>query len=58
MGGSWTTLREAGAPDELETAGPDERESIRRLMVALFQELGQEHPVSVAFRRRLATALY
>jgi putative thioredoxin len=35
-----------------------DREEIRRLMVALFQELGQEHPLSTRYRRRLATALY
>jgi putative thioredoxin len=35
-----------------------ERERVRELMVALFRELGQEHPLSVRYRRRLATALY
>jgi putative thioredoxin len=34
------------------------RERIREVMVALFRELGQEHPLSVSYRRRLATALY
>jgi putative thioredoxin len=38
--------------------GNGDREEIRRLMVALFQELGQEHPLSIQYRRRLATALY
>ena len=38
--------------------GNGDREEIRRLMVALFQELGQEHPLTVQYRRRLATALY
>jgi thioredoxin len=43
-----------------ETAGADEagRERIREIMVAVFQELGQEHPLSVSYRRRLASALY
>jgi len=27
-------------------------------MVALFGELGHEHPLSTRYRRRLATALY
>jgi thioredoxin-like negative regulator of GroEL len=27
-------------------------------MVGLFRELGQEHPLAVQYRRRLATALY
>ena len=39
-------------------AGPEERERVREVMVAIFGELGQEHPVSTAYRRRLATALY
>jgi thioredoxin len=34
------------------------RERIREVMVALFAELGQEHPLSERYRRRLATALY
>ena len=40
-------------------AGDDERRTkLRELAVALFQELGQEHPLSLQYRRRLATALY
>jgi putative thioredoxin len=42
----------------VEAAGADERERVRELMVALFGELGHEHPVTVRYRRRLATALY
>jgi thioredoxin-like negative regulator of GroEL len=30
----------------------------RETMVALFGELGQEHPLVVQYRRRLAAALY
>ena len=41
-----------------ESGGADQRERARRLMVALFAQLGVEHPLSVAYRRRLATALY
>jgi len=37
---------------------PDRRDEIRLLMVDLFGELGQEHPLAVRYRRRLATALY
>jgi putative thioredoxin len=37
---------------------PEQRDRVREVMVAVFQELGQEHPVSTAYRRRLATALY
>jgi putative thioredoxin len=43
---------------KLDGAGPDERERIRRLMVGLFRELGQEHPLAQRYRRRLAAALY
>jgi putative thioredoxin len=44
--------------ERLEDADPDERERIRRLMVALFQDLGQEDPVAARYRRRLAATLY
>ena len=40
-----------GAPDE-------QREEVRRVMVELFGELGHDHPLTVQYRRRLATALY
>jgi putative thioredoxin len=36
----------------------DEQDEIRRLMVTLFEELGQEHELSTRYRRALATALY
>jgi putative thioredoxin len=35
-----------------------ERERLRDLAVALFERLGQDHPVAAGYRRRLATALY
>jgi thioredoxin len=44
--------------ERLEQADPDQRERIRRLMVALFRDLGQEHPSAARYRRRLAAALY
>jgi thioredoxin len=44
--------------ERLDEAGPDERDRIRRLMVALFRDLGQEHPSTQRYRRRLAAALY
>jgi putative thioredoxin len=43
---------------EVAAADRDRREQIRRLMVALFGELGAEHPLSARYRRRLASALY
>jgi putative thioredoxin len=36
----------------------DRRERIREVMVALFAELGVDHPLASAYRRRLAAALY
>jgi thioredoxin len=44
--------------EELQTAEGDRRESLRRAMVALFGELGQENPLVIDYRRRLATTLY
>jgi putative thioredoxin len=45
--------------EEAEAARDAERrEALRRTMVALFGELGQENPVVVEYRRRLARALY
>jgi putative thioredoxin len=44
----------AGVPG----ATPDERDRLRALAVALFERLGQNDPVAVSFRRKLATALY
>ena len=42
----------------LEDADPARREDVRRVMVELFRELGHEHPLTVQYRRRLASALY
>lgn len=36
----------------------DTRDRIRELMVALFGELGHDHPLTTRFRRQLATTLY
>ena len=37
---------------------PEQREPVRELMVRLFGELGHEHPLTVQYRRLLATAIY
>jgi thioredoxin-like negative regulator of GroEL len=42
----------------LQDAGADVRERIRQVMVGVFAELGQDHPLSAKYRRRLASALY
>jgi thioredoxin-like negative regulator of GroEL len=44
--------------DQVRTADRDRRDELRRYMVALFAELGIEHPLSSRFRRQLASALY
>jgi len=44
--------------DGIAEAAPDERVRRRDLAVAIFDHLGLDDPVSVAYRRRLASALY
>jgi putative thioredoxin len=39
-------------------ADPARRDEVRQLMLALFGELGPEHPLTVQYRRRLASLLY
>jgi thioredoxin len=36
----------------------EERNAARELMVEIFQELGQEHPLSSAYRKKLAAAIF
>jgi thioredoxin len=43
---------------EVQAADPERRDRIRAVMVALFDELGQDDPLSAQYRRRLATALF
>jgi putative thioredoxin len=42
----------------LQGAGADLRDRIRQVMVGVFAELGQDHPLASKYRRRLASALY
>jgi thioredoxin-like negative regulator of GroEL len=57
---------EAGEPeqaldlllDEIPDALPERRERLREVALAIFHDLGHEDPVTIAYRRRLATALY
>jgi putative thioredoxin len=42
----------------LETTDPETRELVRKIMVGVFTELGADHELSRAYRRRLASALY
>jgi putative thioredoxin len=43
---------------EVAEADRERREEIRKQMLAVFEELGPEHPLTLQYRRRLATALY
>jgi thioredoxin len=36
----------------------EERNGTRELMVSIFQELGQEHPLSSTYRKKLAAAIF
>ncbi|HEY2869775.1 MAG TPA: tetratricopeptide repeat protein [Gaiellales bacterium] len=42
----------------VQGAGGDLRDRIRQVMVGVFTELGQDHPLAAEYRRRLASALY
>ena len=44
--------------DEAVEADRERRDRIRGVMVAVFGELGHEHPLAQRYRRRLATAIY
>jgi thioredoxin len=44
--------------DEVAAAEGERRERLRDRTVALFHELGHEHPVTIRHRRRLASTLY
>ncbi len=46
------------AVDAVVAAGPDERDELRDLTVALFERFGQDDPVVAQHRRRLAASLY
>ena len=42
----------------IEEASPARRELLREIAVAVFDALGHDDPVTIAYRRKLATALY
>ena len=44
--------------EDVDHAEGERRDRTRELMVLLFAELGQEHPLAVRYRRKLAAALY
>jgi thioredoxin len=43
---------------QIAGAAPERRDQLRELALAVFHDLGPDDPVTVAYRRRLATALY
>jgi putative thioredoxin len=59
---AWDAGRHEEALSGLEAAlsqadDPERRDRIRKVMVAIFTELGADHPVAREYRRRLAAAL-
>ena len=44
--------------EEARSGNGERRDLVRRRMVAIFGELGQDHPLATRYRRQLATALY
>jgi len=44
--------------DAIADSSPERREWLRELALAVFHDLGHDDPVTIAYRRRLATALY
>jgi len=44
--------------DAIRASSGDLRETLRQAMVGVFGELGDQHPLTVRFRRRLAQTLY
>ena len=60
---AWDRGDHATALEELQQAfagvtGDEARDRLRQVMVAIFTELGADHPLAREHRRRLATALY
>ena len=44
--------------EQAKSSNGEARDRVRELMVALFDELGQDHELSSRYRRQLATTLY
>ncbi len=43
---------------QIAEASPERREWLRELALAIFHDLGHDDPLTIVYRRRLATALY
>jgi putative thioredoxin len=44
--------------EAIRAASDPERDRLRKIMVGVFADLGQNHPLALRYRRELATALY
>jgi putative thioredoxin len=44
--------------DSVRSADPEERDRLRQAMIGVFNDLGQNHPLALRYRRELASALY
>jgi putative thioredoxin len=57
---AWERADYAAALEALQAAlaDPERRDLVRRVMVAIFTELGADHPLAREYRRRLSAALY
>ena len=44
--------------EAIRAATGEERDRLRKIMVGVFADLGQNHPLALRYRRELATALY
>jgi putative thioredoxin len=44
--------------DAVRASTGDTRDTVRQAMIGVFRELGDQHPLTVRFRRRLSQALY
>ncbi|MDX6534890.1 MAG: putative thioredoxin [Gaiellales bacterium] len=44
--------------DSIRSADGEARDRLRQAMIGVFNDLGQNHPLAVRFRRELASALY
>ena len=44
--------------EEIAGSSPERKERLRNAALAIFHDLGHEHPLTVTYRRKLATALY
>lgn len=44
--------------EAIRSTSGEERDRLRKIMVGVFADLGQNHPLALRYRRELATALY